>query len=137
MRSATVRGALFFGANAESGILTARRVQLVEAVLRIRLVGVYGALVHAVHAVEPLWVTVTIVVPVVPVAADMVEFIVHHPAGTRAIASGVAVSIGASSVPSSGELLARRHRLLLGGPGAASLRDDLWRARTAMARSQR
>jgi hypothetical protein len=125
--SAALRGSIFFAANLASGLLTAARVLLVDAVLRIPLVGIYGAAVQTFRTVEPWWAAAAVVAVAMPLVAHIIEFVVHYEAGTPAVVASVAFSVAASVVSSWFELFAMRRGLLLVGPDAGSLAADLRR----------
>jgi len=123
--SAAIRGVVFFSANLQAGGGVAAHVLLVDASYRIPLAGGCAAVVQAMRSARPLWAALLVVLVGVPVFSHSIEFIVHRAAGTPALGTSIEYSVGLSVASSAFELFVMRHGLLIVGPGAGSLADDL------------
>ena len=123
--SAVVRGALFFTTNLTDGRGIAARAMVVEALLRIPLVGVLAAVTQAFGRAEPPWVAALVAMAVLPALAHFVELVVHWAAGTPELAASIAASAAMSALSTVFSLFAVRRGVMVVGGDAQSFRDDL------------
>jgi hypothetical protein len=130
--SAAIRGAIFFTTNLTAGLGAAGRALMVDAAFRIPLVGLYAAVIQAFAGAEPAWVATGAVAVIVPALAHGFEFAVHRTAGTPALYTSIAVSVGFSVVSTVFQLFAMRRGVLIVGPSSSSFRDDVRRLPVVM-----
>jgi hypothetical protein len=122
--SVAFRSSVFFVTNVAFGFRTATKAWLVDAVFRVPLVGIYGAIGQAFTDAQPAWAASTVVMIGVPLLARAIEFVIHWIAGTPQLMTGVIVSLACSAVSNPFTLFAmRRGALVVGVDGE----DSLWR----------
>jgi hypothetical protein len=125
--STALRGGIFFTTSLTSGVGAAGRALAVDAAFRLPTVGLYAAIVQAFAHAEPLWAATAVVAVGVPIMSHVVEFAVHRAAGTPGLPAAIAVSVTFSVVSSVFQLFVMRHGVLVVGPGARRMVDDLAR----------
>jgi hypothetical protein len=126
--SVAMRSSLFFVTNLAFGFRTATRAWLIDAVFRIPLVGVYGAIDQAFTDAQPMWAASAMAMVFVPLLARAIEFVIHWLAGTPELLRSVLVSLAFSAVSNPFTLFAmRRGALVVGVEGEDSSWRDLSR----------
>jgi hypothetical protein len=122
-----MRGAIFFFTNLAVSRQAAVDALLVDLSFRLPLVGLVGALTQAFRTAEPAWAATLAAMVLVPAFAHSIEFEVHWAAGTAALGTSIAASVGFSVLSTVFNLFAMRRGVLVVGEGTGSLAQDLRR----------
>lgn len=123
--SSVARAALFFTINFSAGWSSAVLALGVEFVYRFAMSGFYGALTQAFRSAHPPAAAAAVAMVVVPGVSHGLEFLIHLGAGTPELGRSMAASIIMSMTTTSFSVWLMRHGVMVVGPGARSMRDDL------------
>lgn len=116
--STVLRGAIFFTANLPEGLVAAAAAFGRDAVFRVPLGGLYGAIGQAFSRAQPAWASYVVVMVMLPAIAHVAEFLVHWLGGTPRLGTAITASVIFSAFSALFNLfLMRRGALLVGGAG--------------------
>lgn len=123
--SAALRAATFFVTNLKSGTWEATKAMLVEAVFAIFAGGLIGAISQQLRKAKPLWATALLVWAGLPGLLVLVQFAVHHMAGTPNLGAGLLASFCLAAIASAFSWYAMRRGAMLGGSDETTIGHDI------------
>ena len=119
MLSIILRGPIFFVAAVRHGWQAAIAALLTESIFCALSAGFYGAVVQILKDAEPQWLTGIFLTVVIPVAFQLLEYLLHWFRGTPHLRIAAIVSLVVSAISALFNWYAmRRGTLLVGGEGA-------------------
>ena len=125
--SAVSRAGLFFTLNLSAGWKPALLALGVEFGYRFLMSGFYGALTQAFRQAHPPAVATAVAMVVVPGVSHALELLLHLTAGTPELGRSIVASVTMSMITTSFSVWLMRRGVMVVGPGARPLHDDLRR----------
>jgi hypothetical protein len=122
--SPLARGILILAANASGGSEAATNALSVEIVYRAATSGFAGSIGQTFRSVEPYWAG-QLTALAIPVACDLVGWLIHWSNGTPAMAGSIAVSLIVTMWSTTFDYFAMRRGVLIVGDQRKSLIEDL------------
>jgi len=125
--SAVSRAGLFFTMNLSAGWSSALLALVVEFAYRFAMSGFYGALTQAFRRAHPPGAATAAAMVVVPGISHTLELLLHLGAGTPELGRSIVASVTMSMLTTSLNVWLMRRGVMVVGPGARPLLDDLRR----------
>lgn len=125
--SAVSRAGLFFTINLSAGWRSAVMALVIEFGYRFLMSGFYGALTQAFRQAHPPAVATAVAMAVVPGVSHALELLLHLAAGTPELGRSIVASVTMSMLTTSFNVWLMRRGVMVVGPGARPLLDDLRR----------
>ena len=123
--SSLLRSGVFFGVNLTAGLRSAFGAMLTEFLYRAVMSGFYGTLTQRISRLEPVWRAVLAAVVLLPVAQHSLELLVHYLRGTPKLFASLVASVAFTCLSTLVNCYLMRNNVLIVGPQAKSLREDL------------